>query len=239
MISMAAKLLITAQQAFDPASVRLAERADHRPNGLFQRARQELRPLAYCRMLVDFYRDPLAWFALLVSMLILAYAGGAVMFILHAVVLGELGPAIPPVTHWALDSTLGFIGLAPIVALILPIAAWAACPDGEAVRPAVFAGVGGVLFALGTGPGPIAHDLLVGRGTWLANRVTEVLGGDATAAHAQHFEPVAESVSIGLQVLVGVPTYIVLVWLSLRAIRAVTATRQATREAAAVLASVD
>jgi hypothetical protein len=188
---------------------------------------------------MDFYRDPLAWFGLLLSMLILAYAGGAVMFILHAVVLGELGPAIPPVTHWALDSTLGFVGLAPIVALILPIAAWAACPDGGTVRPAVFAGVGGVLFALGTAPGPIAHDLLVGRGTWLANRVTEILGGTAVAEHAQHIEPVSQSLSIAMQVLVGVPTYVALVWLALRTIHAVTRTRQATRRAAAVLASVE
>jgi hypothetical protein len=235
MASMDTKLLITARHAFDPASVRRVGRAEQRPNGLFQRARRDLRPASYCRLVVSFYRDPLAWFGLLVSMAVLAYLGGAVMFILHALVLGELGPAISPVTHWALDSTLGFIGLAPIVALILPLAAWAACPDGGAVRPAMFAGVGGVLFALGTGPGPIAHDLLVGRGTWLANRVTEVLGGAATTEPAQHIQPASEALSIGLQVLVGVPTYVVLVWLALRVIRAVTRTRQASRELAVLL----
>ncbi len=235
---MSTKLVITARQAFDPASVRLVARQEQQPNGLFQRARRDLRVASYCRLLVNFYRDPLAWFGLLVSMLILAYLGGAVMFILHAGVLGELGPAIPPVTHWALDSTLGFIGLAPIVALILPLAAWAACPDESAARPAIFAVVGGVLFAFGTAPGPVAHDLLVGRGTWLANQVTELLGGTTVLEHAQHVEPVSESLSIGLQVLVGVPTYVALVWLALVAVRRVVQTRQATREAGIMLASL-
>jgi hypothetical protein len=238
---MGAKLVITARQAFDPASVRPTGPAQQRPNGLVQRVRHELRPGSYAQLVMNFYRDPLAWFGLLVSMLILAYAGGAVMFVVHAVVLGELGPAIPPVTHWALDSTLGFVGLAPIVALILPLAAWAACPDGGTVRPAVYAGVGGLLFALGTAPGPIAHDLLVGRGTWLANQVTLLLGGTSVAGHAQPIELGSEALSIAMQVLVGVPTYVALVWVALRAVRAVTRTRtrQATRRATAVLAPVE
>src|SRR2546427_9303862 len=115
---MSNKMRISAQHAFDPESVIRQLRAEHEPNGLFVRARRELRPVAYGRMVMEFYRDPLAWFGLFVSVLILAYGGGAVMFVLHAVVLGELGPAINPVSHWILDSTLGFIGLAPAAALI-------------------------------------------------------------------------------------------------------------------------
>jgi hypothetical protein len=237
---MNAKPLITARQVFDPASVAPLGVAEQEPNGLITRARRELRPASYARLIADFYRDPLAWLGMLVSLLILAYLGGAVMFVLHAVVLGELGPAIGPVTHWALDSTLGFVGLAPALALIMPVAAWAACPDGGCVRPARYAAVGGVLFALATAPGPIAHDLLVGRGTWLANRVTDLLGADPAVLHAQHAAPdVSQSLSIGLQVAVGIPTYIVLAGLALLAVRRIAQLRSATRQAVAVLAPVE
>lgn len=234
---MGAKLLITARQTFDPASVVRVRAAVQEPNGLFRRARRDLRPASYRRLLVAFYRDPLAWLGLLVSLLILAYLGGAVMFVLHAVILGELGPAISPGAHWTLDSTLGFIGLAPALALIIPLAAWAACADAGPARPATFASVGGVLFALATAPGPIAHDMLVGRGTWLANRVTDLLGAASAVEHARHAPPVSEALSIGSQVAVGVPTYIVLVWLALLTVRKVVQTRHATRQASAILAS--
>src|SRR2546421_385549 len=99
----------TARQVYDPTETQVI--------GPFA-----VRPRALVRFYVDYYRAPLAWFGLLVTLLVVAYAGGAVMFILHAGVLGELGPAISPVEHWVLDSTLGFVGLAPVVALIAPLA---------------------------------------------------------------------------------------------------------------------
>lgn len=232
---MGAKLLITARQTFDPIVDPTA--SECRAGPLALRACRELRPVACGRMLVEFYRDPMAWFGVFVSTLILAYAGGAVMFILHAVVLGEQGPAISPVAHWVLDSTLGFVGLGPAVALIVPLAGWLTTPGvGVGVRPGAFAAVGGVLFTLATAPGPIAHDLLVGRGTYLANRVTVLLGG--TAVHAGHAsgDGVPQALSIGLQVAVGVPTYVLLVWLALRTVRAVIRHRREYARAREVLA---
>src|SRR5262249_23606975 len=140
--SMGARLLITARQTFDPVVEPAA--SPHGAGSLALRACRELRPVACGRMLVNFYRDPLAWFGVFVSVLILASAGGAVMFPLHAVVRGEQGPAISPVAHWALDSTLGFIGLGPAVALIVPLAGWITTPGvGVGVRPGAFAAVGG------------------------------------------------------------------------------------------------
>jgi len=231
---MPTNLVITARQAYDPVIDPI------RPGGprrtLATRVRQDLRPFGYCRMLLRFYRDPMAWFGLAVSLAILAYAGGAVMFVLHAEVLGEQGPAIPAVDHWLLDSTLGFLGLAPAVALILPLAAWAASPEpGDGVRPGVYAGVGGILFAFATGPGPIAHDLLVGRGTWLADKVTSMITGAAPLGHV-HGDGIPQSLSIGLQVAVGLPTYTLLVWASLAAMRGLVRQRHALRRAREVLA---
>jgi hypothetical protein len=232
---MGAKLLITARQTFDPVVDPIA--VPHGAGSLIRRTCRELRPIACGRMLLDFYRDPLAWFGVFVSTLILAYAGGAVMFILHAVVLGEQGPAISPVAHWALDSTLGFVGLGPAVALIVPLAGWITTPGaGVAVRPGGFATVGGVLFALATAPGPIAHDLLVGRGTYLANKATVLLGGTVHAGHAAAGDSIPQALSIGLQVAVGVPTYVLLVWVALRAVRAVVRHRQQYARAREVLA---
>jgi hypothetical protein len=189
-------------------------------------------------MLRDFYRDPLAWFGGLVSLLVVAYAGGAVMFVLHAVILGELGPAISPVAHWALDSTLGFVGLAPVVAVIVPVAAWLVRTeaDGEAVPALPYAAVGGTLFGLATAPAPIVHDLLVGRGTWLANRVTEVLDGPVGIGHHVHGDSVPQALSIALQVAVGIPTYVLLLWLALRLVHTAVQQQEALRQARAVLA---
>src|SRR5947209_10982272 len=180
---MGTRLAISARQAFDPVVDPSGSLL--RTGELARRACREMRPVACGRMLLDFYREPLAWFGVLVSTAILAYLGGAVMFVLHAEILGEQGPAISPVAHWALDSTLGFVGLGPAVALILPLAGWLTTPGpGVAVRPGPYAAVGGVLFALATAPGPIAHDLLVGRGTYLANKATVLLGGSlAPAGH--------------------------------------------------------
>ena len=43
-----------------------------------------------------FYAQHRGWRGLLISSLILTYAGGAVMFWYHAIYLGEGGPAISP-----------------------------------------------------------------------------------------------------------------------------------------------
>jgi hypothetical protein len=205
------------------------------PTGEPARVPFPVRPRALVRFYVDYYRTPLAWFGLLVTLLVVAYAGGAVLFVLHAVVLGELGPAISPGAHWLLDSTLGFVGFGPVVALIVPVAAWAAARLAGAVRPLPYALVGGLLFALAAGPGPIAHDLLVGRGTWLANRVTDLLGGDASAVHV-HGDTVPQTLSIGSQLAVGVPTYVLLMWASLALVRVALRHRSAVLSARAVLA---
>jgi len=239
MRSLNTTLVISARQLFDPPTVPLRP-PQRNGRALVGRACRDLRPRPCLRMLLAFYREPLAWFGLLLSAFIIAYAGGIVMFVLHAVVLGEQGPAISPVEHWALDSTLGFVGLGPVVALILPIAAWIVSEPDEGVRTLPFAAVGGVLFALAAGPGPIAHDLLVGRGTWLANRVTDLLGGDTTvlAAHA-HGDGIPQTLSIGMQVAIGVPTYVLLVWLALTAVRSAVRHREAFLRARTVLTEVE
>jgi hypothetical protein len=214
---------LTARQVFDPTE----------PPA---RGTLPVRPRELIRFYVDYYRAPLAWFGLLVTLAVTAYAGGAVLFILHAFILGELGPAISPMVHWALDSTLGFVGFAPVVALIVPVAAWAATRLAGAVRPLPFALVGGTLFALAAGPGPIVHDLLVGRDTWLANHVTELVGGDVTtAAQHVHGDEVSQVLSIGSQFVVAVPTYVLLMWASLTLVRAALRHRSAVLTARAVL----
>jgi hypothetical protein len=230
---------ITARQIFDPGDDRTVEAAPPTtPRSVRQDLRAAAHPRALVRLYLDYYRDPLAWFGLLVTLLVVAYAGGAVMFVLHAVVLGELGPAISPVAHWMLDSTLGFLGLGPVVALIVPVAAWVATRLAGAVRPLPYALVGGTLFALAAGPGPIAHDLLVGRGTWLANRVTDLLGSDVSAvAHGAHGpgDAVPQALSIGSQLAVGVPAYVLLMWASLALVRTALRHRSAVLSAHAVL----
>src|SRR2546430_17655892 len=120
----------TARQVYDPTETQVI--------GPFA-----VRPRPLVRFYVDYYRAPLAWFGLLVTLLVVAYAGGAVLFVLHAMVLGELGPAISPVAHWLLDSTLGFVGFGPGGALIVPVAAWAAARLAGAARPLPHAPVRG------------------------------------------------------------------------------------------------
>jgi hypothetical protein len=224
--------VITAREVFHPSTTCPPVRL------LAGRAWRELRPGPCLRMLRTYYRDPLAWWGALVSLLVLAYAGGAAMFMLHAEILGEQGPAIAPVEHWVLDSTLGFVGLAPVVAVIVPLAAWIVRGDpGVPTLPCAL--VGGTLFGLALAPAPIAHDLLVGRGTWLANHVTVLLGG--VPAHHVHGtgDEVPQTLSIALQVLVGVPTYIFLLWMALRLVQASLRHRQALHHAAVVLSEAD
>src|SRR5581483_4709871 len=167
-------------------------------------APRELWPL-----LRRYYREPFALPALLVFALVLAYAGGAVMFWFHAVYLGEGGPAISPWLHWLLDSTAGFIGLTPALALIMPLAARLA-----GGRTGAYVLTTGTVFAFVTAPGPLLHNALVGRGTWVARHVTALLGNGRPLSPAHHIPPVVDMAG---QVALGLPTYVALAGLALLA----------------------
>ncbi|GAA3832898.1 hypothetical protein GCM10022226_62670 [Sphaerisporangium flaviroseum] len=219
------KTPVSAHLAFGPAGsggTGPTVLVDPRDTGVMGLLRGAARPRHLLAIVLGFYRTPLAWVGLLISMVILAYGGGAIMFWYHAVHLGEGGPAISHWQHWLLDSTAGFIGLAPALAVILPLATVASLPPGGAqaartIRPVLYALAGGVMFALVTAPGPFLHDLLVGRGTWLADTVTEMWGnGQAPQAFAV---PVSVPVELGRQIAVGLPTYIVLMGVALLAVR--------------------
>jgi hypothetical protein len=168
--------------------------------------------------LVTYYRDPLSWTALLVTSVMLCYVGGGAMFWFHSEYLGEGGPAISWQTHWLLDSTVGFIALTPALALLLPLATWAATHVVGRLHPAAvpigYAAMVGTAFAMLTVPGPIAHDTLVGRGTWMADRVTEWLG-DPTAPATPHVHygwlaEVTQQLGFGLPLYVGLTSLAVL-----------------------------
>lgn len=170
-----------------------------------------------------FYRRPIAWVALVVSAAFLTYAGGAVMFWFHAIVRGEAGPPIDNLHHWLLDSTLGFIALTPILALILPLGAWQAGRSGHPqarTRLGVYVAATATLFTIFTGPGPFVHDTLVGAGTPLAHLATVAFARNQAAAllamHARERSPVVEGL---LQVGVGLPVYLVCTWLALSCVR--------------------
>ena len=181
-----------------------------------------------------FYSQPLAWAALLVSSFLLTFAGGAVMFWLHAIVRGEAGPAISEVHHWMLDSTLGFIGLTPVLALILPLAVWHAGRNGPRpvrARLASYVGVTAVLFTLVTGPGPLLHNQIAGAGTPLADVATRVFGEDErVASHVDHASPKSPVTEGLLQLAVGLPVYLLCTGLAVRLVRtAVRYSREAGR----------
>lgn len=165
------------------------------------------------RALRSFYSGPLAWGGALVVSAVLAYAGGAVMFWLHAIYRREHGPAIGHVQHWMLDSTLGFIALTPVVFLLLPTVLWWRTRNEPTARLRLGAYVllVGTLFAIVTGPGPYLHDRLVGAGTPLARLATSVFGIDpavqADGMHAKDHSAISEG---ALQVAVGIPLYSVL-----------------------------
>jgi hypothetical protein len=170
----------------------------------------------------DFYADPVAWAGLAVCTLILTYGGGAVMFWFHAIYLGEGGPAVSPYLHWALDSSAGFLGLTPPIALILPIAAWTAMEPGPwgdrigRVRVGRFALVGGVLLAVVTAPAPLIHDSFLARGTWLADHITKMWGGPQYISGHVHHEAEASPVfEMAQQVVAGIPTYVPLMFIGL------------------------
>jgi hypothetical protein len=169
-----------------------------------------------------FYADRSRRAMLFVISIFLLYGGGAVMFWFHALYRGEKGPAISPWFHWILDSTIGFIGLTPVLFFLLPIASWGKERLGLGNQPGVYAAMVGSLFAVVTAPGPFFHNLIAGEGTPLANLATSVFGHDAAVAaqnaQAQGHSPLIEGL---LQVGVGLPVYITMAWLALLAIRMV------------------
>ncbi|HEX8628357.1 MAG TPA: hypothetical protein VF755_09330 [Catenuloplanes sp.] len=198
----------------DPSGTSLP--ANHRPP-----APRGVRDLLTA--LTGFYKDPGARLALILSTVILCYGGGAVMFWFHAVYLAEGGPAISWVAHWLLDSSFAFAALTPVLVVILPIAAWLTQSFSGAIAPRfipwLYAVIGGTVFAITTTPGPIAHDMFVGRGTWLAGRVTELIG-DPSAT----LPPVADYpllAALAQQLGAGLPLYIALMALTVLLLRLV------------------
>ncbi|GAA4442808.1 hypothetical protein [Phytohabitans houttuyneae] len=170
----------------------------------------------------DFYRDPASRLALLVTALMMCYIGGLAMFWFHSVYLDEGGPAIGWTVHWLLDSSFAFVALTPALALIMPFAVWlarAVAPASKRWIPWLYATVAGTAFAMVTTPGPIAHDMLVGRGTWVAERVTQALGDpSAPLAPAADYPPLA---AMAQQLGAGVPLYVALMAATVVVLRAI------------------
>jgi len=185
-----------------------------RPPGPHRRIADALT--AWAEAVRHFYRRPVAWVALLVSSALLTFGGGAVMFWFHAVVRGEEGPAIADAHHWLLDSTLGFVALTPVLALIVPLGVWVAGRRGRGAYVVAVA----ALFTATTGPGPFLHGLVAGADTPLGRLATRVFGHDGAVAarnmHVHDRSPLAEGL---LQVLVGLPVYLGCTWLALRLVR--------------------
>jgi hypothetical protein len=169
-----------------------------------------LRPSSAIRTVTGFYRDRLSWVALAVTSVVMCYFGGLLMFWYHAELLGEGGPAIAWYAHWMLDSTFGFLALTPALVVLLPLGTWAAraLATNQRSVPWVYAIVAGSLFAVITTPGPIAHDMLVGRGTWLANQVTQLIGNPSATLTPSHEYGLAPD--LAQQLAFGLPLYILL-----------------------------
>jgi hypothetical protein len=169
-----------------------------------------------------FYSRPIGWIALLLTSASLAYVGGGVMFWFHAIYRGENGPPINDLAHWAFDSTLGFLALTPALFLILPGALWAidrTRVGASKLKAAAYVALVGVVFGVVTGPGPLLHDTLVGRDAPLGRLAVDIFGRDPDVAArvAQEHSTLSEMV---LQVLVGIPTYVLTAFVALLAVRA-------------------
>ena len=176
-----------------------------------------------------FYSRPLGWLALIVTSVFLAYGGGGVMYWFHAIYRGEQGPAINDWYHWLFDSSLGFAALTPVLFFILPGALWAISRAGVKnawLKAGGYVVLVGVLFGVLTGPGPLLHNALVGRGTALGRLAENIFGTEpsivARNAHAGDHSLLSEVV---LQVVVGVPVYILAGLLALLVVRALSSRR--------------
>lgn len=172
-----------------------------------------------------FYSRPIGWVALVVHMLFVAYAGGAVMFWFHCFVRQEQGPPVNNWYHWMTDCTLCFVGLSIAMFFVLPTALTIVSfvrNLGERTKQMIYVALVGVLFALATFPGPYFHDLLVGRGTPGAQLVVDVWGYNASVARATAHNPDHSWVIEGLlQVLLGIPVYAVASLIAFRIVRAI------------------
>lgn len=179
-----------------------------------------------CAAVAVFYRRPLAWLALLVTAALLTFGGGAVMFWFHAIFRGEQGPAIGDVHHWLLDSSIGFIALTPVLALILPIGVWAVAGSRgrRAIGKRAYVASVAAVFTLTTGPGPFLHNVVAGAGTPVADLATSFFGRDHSVAarnmHVHDRSAVAEGL---LQVVVGFPVYLLCTWMALVIVRTLVA----------------
>jgi hypothetical protein len=109
--------------------------------------------------------------------------------------------------------------------LILPAALWILQRTRQGSRLANtgrYVAVVGAIFAAVTGPGPVLHDLIAGRGTWLARSAQTLFGVDPSVLHRQ--EVVHSLVSESLwQVALGIPVYIALACLGVVTIRMIAA----------------
>ena len=184
-----------------------------------------------------FYAQPVGWLALLVTSAFLAYGGGGVMFWFHAILRGEDGPAIADLWHWLFDGTLGFMALTPALFLILPLGLraldWARI-RGARARAAAYVLLVGVMFGVVTGPGPLLHNALVGRDTWLGRLAVDLFGYDAgVAARNAGAAPPSELSSVLLQVAVGIPVYIAAGLLAMAVVRTLARARAVDRSPAA------
>ena len=170
-----------------------------------------------------FYSRPVGWLALFVTSAFMAYGGGGVMFWLHAIARGEDGPPIADLWHWLFDSTLGFLALTPALLVILPLAltalGWARMRNAR-VRAATHVVLVGVMFGVVTGPGPLLHNALVGRETWLGRLAVELFGtSPAVAARNAAATTPSDLSSVLVQVAVGIPVYVAAGLLALATVR--------------------
>jgi hypothetical protein len=144
---------------------------------------------------------------------ILTYGANVVIFWFHAIYRGEQGPPISDVLHWLLDSTLAWVALTPLLFFLLPGALYILRRSqnrGSLGKATAYVVVVAVAFGLATGPGPLLHDKVVGAYSPLGRLVGEWLPHDSAVAArnatASEHSPLTEGL---LQVLVGVPVYIV------------------------------
>jgi hypothetical protein len=190
-----------------------------------------LTPRQLVAALFRFYRTPGSRLALIITSVLLCYGGGLLMFWFHAVALGEGGPNISWYAHWLLDSTFGFIGLTPVVFVALPLASWLAqrvAGPGQSPLTWVFVGTITALFSVATIPGPIAHDRIVGRGTWMAAQVTQAIGNPSAPPHPRHVYPMFADLT--QQLGAAVPIYLAMTTLSLLVVRQIMAVRHRDAE---------